>query len=147
MDNLLRATEEVVLDDTDKKICDRSNTLSLVIPIYNEASHLERFLEAIDGQDFGVATELIFIDDKSADGSAELLKDFKFRRPVRIIQQEKNCGKGAALRRGIEAATGDIIGIQDADFEYDYSEIPSIVVPILEGRADVSYGSRFKSGD
>lgn len=126
--------------------------LSLVIPIYNEARHLEQFLKAIDQQAVDLQSdalevELVFIDDCSTDSSLKILESYTFNSKASIIKQPKNQGKGAALRRGIEAACGDIIGIQDADFEYDYTEIPKIIAPILSGRADVSYGSRFKSGE
>lgn len=126
--------------------------LSLVIPIYNEARHLAQFLKGIDQQAQQVQntlinTELVFIDDCSTDSSLEILQSYNFISKVKIIQQPRNQGKGAALRRGIELADGDIIGIQDADFEYDYSEIPKIIAPILNDRADVSYGSRFKAGE
>jgi glycosyltransferase involved in cell wall biosynthesis len=126
--------------------------LSLVIPVYNEARHLEQFLKAIDQQvvtlkSDDLETELVFIDDCSTDSSLSILESYTFISRATIIKQPKNQGKGAALRRGIEVASGDIIGIQDADFEYDYTEIPKIITPILSGRADVSYGSRFKAGE
>ena len=131
--------------------------LSLVIPVYNEARHLEQFLKAIDQQALSLQslshegvnleTELVFIDDCSTDSSLAILQSYKFISKASVINQAQNKGKGAALRRGIELASGDIIGIQDADFEYDYTEIPRIIAPILSGRADVSYGSRFKAGE
>jgi glycosyltransferase involved in cell wall biosynthesis len=127
--------------------------LSLVIPVYNEAQHLSGFLEAIDKlavslkAECDLECELVFVDDCSRDNSLAIIESYSFQSPVRVIKQTKNQGKGAALRRGIDVASGDVIGIQDADFEYDYSEIPKIVAPIINGRADVSYGSRFKSGE
>lgn len=121
--------------------------LSLIIPIYNEAAHLERFLEAIDALELPLAKELVFVDDASKDGSAAILEGYAFRSETKFIRAPRNQGKGAALRRGIEAATGDFIGIQDADFEYHFEDIPTLIAPLMDGRADVVFGSRFKSGN
>lgn len=117
--------------------------VSLIIPIYNEEDHLQKFLSVIDVLDIGAPKELVFIDDCSRDASREILKGFSFQSEVQMLFQEVNRGKGAALARGIAEATGDIIGIQDADFEYDTNDIPKLIVPLLEERADVVYGSRF----
>lgn len=117
--------------------------LSLVIPIYNESDHLARFLEQIDALALPLAKELVFIDDCSTDGSAAILDAFQFKSRVVRLKHPVNQGKGAALRRGIEAASGTFIGIQDADFEYEPTDIPSLVQPLISGRADVVYGSRF----
>lgn len=122
-------------------------TLSLVIPIYNEAPHLEKFLQKIDTVDLGagVQRELVFIDDCSKDDSLSILKSFKFQTTqIRIFSQPINQGKGAALQRGFEEATGNWIIVQDADFEYSPDDIKDLLVPVLEGRADVVFGSRFK---
>jgi glycosyltransferase involved in cell wall biosynthesis len=118
--------------------------VSLVIPIYNEANHLQVFLEKLDSLELPMQKELLFIDDCSKDESLSILKNFPFQSPHKIIEKPKNEGKGAALRTGIENATGDIIGIQDADFEYDMREIPSILEPFLMDKADIVYGSRFR---
>lgn len=118
--------------------------LSLIIPIYNEADHLKKFLTEIDALDVGVPKELVFIDDCSKDGSRDILKSFSFQSKALVLLQETNQGKGAAIRRGIEAATGSVIGVQDADFEYDFHEIGSLVSPFANNKADVVYGSRFK---
>ena len=118
--------------------------VSLVIPVYNEESHLERFCKKIDELQLSVPKELIFVNDKSTDRSGEILKAYPFASDVKIFQQDKNCGKGAALRKGIMQSTGDIIGIQDADFEYDVNDVPRLVQEIVDGNADVVYGSRFK---
>jgi glycosyltransferase involved in cell wall biosynthesis len=120
-----------------------SQTISLVIPVYNEAEHLERFLQVIDTLELPVEKELVIVNDRSTDGSGEILDRFSFRSKVQVIHQPQNRGKGAALQVGIKRATGTIIGIQDADFEYEPREIPSLVVPLLEGRAEVVFGSRF----
>ncbi len=119
-------------------------TLSLIIPIYNEANHLNDFLNRIDSFDYGCETEFVFVDDSSKDKSFEILNSFNFKHSVIKLKQEENMGKGAALRRGIMAANAKIIAIQDADFEYDYRELPALVKPILEDKADVVFGSRFK---
>lgn len=118
--------------------------VSLIIPVFNEIGHLKEFCEMIDKIDLKAEKELVFIDDKSCDGSAQLLREYEFTSRVIRIFQEENGGKGSALKAGIKAATGDIIGIQDADFEYDPQDIPAIMSRFAEGKADVVYGSRFK---
>jgi glycosyltransferase involved in cell wall biosynthesis len=119
--------------------------LSLVVPIYNEAHHLAEFLERIDAFQPPCEKELILVDDCSTDGSSEILERYAFRNPVVRIRHEKNRGKGAATITGFERATGDFIGVQDADFEYDPRDIPLLLAPLMEDRADVVYGSRFKA--
>lgn len=118
--------------------------ISLIIPIYNEQMHLLRLLETVDKVQFSIPKELVFIDDKSTDQSLQVLKSFAFASEVKIIAKPKNEGKGAALREGINQASGDIIGIQDADFEYDVSDIHEILKVFIQSKADVVYGSRFK---
>jgi glycosyltransferase involved in cell wall biosynthesis len=120
---------------------------SLIIPIFNEADHLESFLTVIDALILPTDKELVFIDDASLDDSFKIIERFKFQSSTIILKQPINSGKGAAIRRGIEAATGDIIGIQDADFEYSPEEIPSLLDPFLKERADVVFGSRFKRSE
>ena len=119
-------------------------TVSLIIPIFNEAMHLERFLNGIDKLGLPLRKELVIINDCSTDNSAEILENFQFQSRVIFINQSRNQGKGAAIRVGIQQATGDFIGVQDADFEYDTDDIPKLLMPLLEGKADVVYGSRFK---
>jgi glycosyltransferase involved in cell wall biosynthesis len=121
-----------------------TQTLSLIIPVYNEAQHLERFLSTIDSLKLLIAKELVIVDDGSTDGSGEILRKFPFQSRTVLINQTQNHGKGAAVRVGIQNATGDFIGIQDADLETNPDEIPSLLSPLLEGDADVVVGSRFK---
>ncbi len=118
--------------------------VSLIIPIYNEASHLRDFLVKIDKLQLNIPKELIFIDDSSKDDSLSILKSFPFSSEYKILEQPKNQGKGAALRRGIQECTGSVIVVQDADFEYDIEELPGLIEPILMDKADVVYGSRFR---
>jgi len=122
-----------------------SEKVSLIIPIYNEEGHLLEFLEKVDVLELPVPKELVFVDDASKDKSAEILKSFKFKSDCKIFVQEQNQGKGAAVRRGISEASGTIIGVQDADFEYKMADIPVLLEPIIADEADVVYGSRFKS--
>lgn len=122
----------------------RPQKISLIIPIYNESGHLQSFLEDIDALEFSIAKELVFIDDHSKDRSLQILEGFSFKSEHQILRQEKNQGKGAALQRGINAATGDLICIQDADFEYSIDDLSQLIEPLLKNQADVVYGSRFK---
>lgn len=120
--------------------------LTIVIPCYNEKSTIETLITAVKNSPYE-NKEIIVVDDCSTDGTREILKD-RFEPLVdRIIYHEKNSGKGAALRSGFQAATGDIVMVQDADLEYDPNEYPKIIEPILQDKADVVYGSRFVGGE
>ena len=119
--------------------------LSVVIPVYNEIETIEEIIERVQG--VGLNKELILVDDCSTDGTRAKLKLMGEKPDLRVIFHEKNRGKGAALRTGFAAATGDLVIVQDADLEYDPQEYPKLIRPIIDGRADVVFGSRFKRGD
>jgi glycosyltransferase involved in cell wall biosynthesis len=116
--------------------------LSVVIPCYNEVDTIDRILEAVRAAS-PAEKEIIVVDDASTDGSGERLEgDLRPHIDV-LIRHAANQGKGAALRSGFQAATGDVVLVQDADLEYDPQDYPLLLAPILEGHADVVYGSRF----
>ncbi len=118
--------------------------LSVIVPVYNEAAQLPEVVEVLMASPCPVEREWIFIDDCSTDQSLSILDGLSARYHFRVLRQERNLGKGAAVARGVREATGDVLIVQDADFEYDPAEIPALIQPILEGKADVVYGSRFK---
>ncbi len=119
--------------------------VSIVIPCYNEAATIARLLDAVRAAPV-TDREIIVVDDASRDGTRELLRGPLADRADRVLFHEVNQGKGAALRTGFAAATGDVVIVQDADLEYDPQEYPLLLGPILAGKADVVFGSRFMGG-
>jgi glycosyltransferase involved in cell wall biosynthesis len=137
--------------------------LSIIMPVYNERATLEDIVQRVQAVDLTVKAngtnplspelitlerEIVIVDDGSTDGTRDILDKWRETPPpnVQIVYHERNSGKGAALRTGFQHATGDILIIQDADLEYDPRDYVKLLVPLLEGRADVIYGSRFLGG-
>lgn len=126
----------------------QSMKLSIVIPCYNERHTIRALVDRVRAVDLGdVEKEIVIVDDCSRDGTRDLLRTEIAPLVDQIVYHEENQGKGAAMRTGFAAATGDIMVVQDADLEYDPAEYPRLIKPIVEGRADVVFGSRFAGGD
>ncbi len=124
-------------------------TLSVVVPCFNEGPTIEAILARVFAADtLGLEIEIVVVDDGSQDGSSDRVETMaRSETRLRLVKHERNRGKGAAIRSGIEMATGDVVLIQDADLEYDPSEYRRLLQPIVDGRADVVYGSRFRSSE
>ena len=118
--------------------------LSVIIPVYNEKGTISELYEAVKAVE--LEKEIILVDDFSTDGTRDIMPGLADE-TTRIFFHERNLGKGAALRTGFAHATGDIVIIQDADLEYDPQQYPKLIQPIIDGKADVVYGSRFVTGD
>lgn len=122
-------------------------TLSIIVPAYNEARTITQTLRAIETSDVGLMKkELVVIDDGSTDGTGRIIAEYPRSPHTTYVNfHQGNCGKGAALRKGFALCSGDFIVVQDADLEYDPRDYPRLLQPLVEGRADVVYGSRFNS--
>ena len=121
--------------------------LSIVMPVYNEEKTIGEIIGLVNQVDIGLEKELVVVDDCSKDGTRLALESLRGQYPtMRLVFHEQNMGKGRALRTGFAAATGDVILVQDADLEYDPQESSLVIGPIVDGRADVVFGSRFMGG-
>lgn len=120
--------------------------LSVVIPVFNELETIEKVIESVRDIDYP-DLEIVVVDDFSTDGTRDLLGETLGEQVNQVLFHSKNLGKGAALKTGFAATSGEIVVVQDADLEYDPKEIPKLMKPILEGKADVVYGSRFMGGE
>lgn len=116
--------------------------ISIIIPVYNEVDSLEELLARVEATDLPFQKEIVIVDDASTDGCRDIIESIESSHIKKIFHKD-NQGKGAALRSGLKIAQGDIVIIQDADLEYDPQEYPKLLSPILAGKADVVYGSRF----
>ena len=123
---------------------DGRSLLSIIVPVYNEVATVGTVLERLQEIQLPMDREIIVVDDGSTDGTGELLASFERRLPLlRVFRNERNQGKGAAVRLGMSRATGTIVAIQDADLELDPQQLAALVAPILSGETDVVFGSRF----
>jgi glycosyltransferase involved in cell wall biosynthesis len=124
------------------------NSLSIIIPVYNEERYIEQVIQRVlQANTLGLQIELVVVNDASQDNTAAILDRLAQQHPqLKVFHQPHNMGKGAALRRGFAKSTGDLVLVQDADLEYDPTDYPDLLRPLLDGRADVVYGSRFLGG-
>ncbi len=121
-----------------------TKTLSILIPVFNESATVLELLRRVEAVELRLAKEIVVVDDGSTDGTRQILEGLGDR--AKVVFHQANRGKGAALRTALARATGDFVIIQDADLEYDPADYPGLLVPLLDGRADAVYGSRFLGG-
>ena len=148
-----RLTEERAELEQDE-VLPQFHTLSVIIPVYNERRTVMKLLRQVARQPLSLNKELIIVDDCSSDGTREFLRDADLQtalgasgaNSVKLVLHEKNMGKGAGVRSGLEQASGELVLIQDADLEYDPRDYPALIAPILEGHADAVFGNRFHFG-
>lgn len=119
--------------------------ISIIIPTYNESATIREILKKVDDVDLGMEKEVIIVDNNSTDNTREILESYGDK--YKLIYQKKNMGMSNSIRKGLEASTGDLLMKQDADLEYDPQDIKKLMEPILDGKADAVYGSRFLKGD
>jgi glycosyltransferase involved in cell wall biosynthesis len=121
--------------------------LSIIVPVYNEKGTIHEILQRVRAVPLeGIVKEIVVVDDCSSDGTREILAQEASAEDVRVLHHAVNRGKGAAIQTGLQACTGDLIIVQDADLEYDPNDYGKLMAPILEGKATVVYGSRFAQG-
>jgi glycosyltransferase involved in cell wall biosynthesis len=128
-------------------MADAAAKISILVPVYNEAGTVEELVRRVRAANTcGLQREIIIVNDASTDSTSEILQKLAGLDGVKTVSHEFNRGKGAAIRTALQHATGDVVLIQDADLEYDPTDYPTLLRPILDGRADVVYGSRFLGG-
>src|SRR5687768_10505357 len=121
------------------------HSVSVIIPVFNEVTTIEYVVEKVLAE--SVTSEVIIVDDASTDGTSSVLEALSMSDSrIQLVHQKRNCGKGAAIRRGMELVRSSLVVIQDADMEYDPQEIPKMVQPIVDGEADVVFGTRCNNG-
>lgn len=119
-------------------------TVSIIIPVYNEKTTIEKILKLVEDSDtLSLKKEIIVVDDCSTDGTKNILAKYLKRDTYKVIEKKKNEGKGSCIKKGIAVSTGDIVIIQDADLEYTPADYPALLEPMVDGHADVVYGTRF----
>jgi glycosyltransferase involved in cell wall biosynthesis len=129
-------------DGPSDEAAERFRTLSVIVPVFNERSTVAEIVRRMRSVELPVEREIVIVDDGSHDGTADVLTQLRDS-TVRVLKHTQNRGKGAAIRTGLESATGDLVLVQDADLEYDPEDWPRLLAPVLKGRARVVYGSRF----
>ncbi|HMF03292.1 MAG TPA: glycosyltransferase family 2 protein, partial [Acidimicrobiia bacterium] len=129
-------------DGRSDETAEQFRTLSVIVPVFNERSTVAEIVRRMRSVELPVEREIVIVDDGSRDGTADVLTQLRDS-TVRVLKHAQNRGKGAAIRTGLESATGDLVLVQDADLEYDPEDWPRLLAPVLKGRARVVYGSRF----